>query len=295
MDRLSALLINPVLNKEIRLRFRSFKNFLGIFLYLAICGVVCLAFIYTETQYSYDGFTASDSKNLFMLLSMGQLGLVVFITPGLTAGAISGEREKQTLNIMLTTQQSSTSIVLSKLFSSILFLVLMLVSSLPLYSIVFLYGGVSPQMVFSTFGYQLLTMLAIGSLGIMFSTIIRKTIVATITTYGFMLFLVVGTVIIFFIMLQFIMGASQGTPNPNQGNQLLPYFVIILNPVVALFLSFGQSMFVYEFQQLGIEWSLPVGFVSAYLTITVIALLIAINRLRPTTKSKKIRRRVNHE
>ena len=285
MDRLTALFINPVLNKEIKLRFRSFKNFLGILLYLAVCGAISLAFIYIETQFTPDGFTAADSKNLFMLLSMGQLGLVVFITPGLTAGAISGEREKQTLNIMLTTQQSSTSIILSKLFSSILFLNLMLIASLPLYSIVFLYGGVSPEMVLITFGFQFLTMLTIGSLGILFSTIIRKTIVSTITTYGVMLFLVVGTIILFFIMIRFILGASQGMPSVNQSTQIMPYLVLILNPAVAMFTSFEPNMFTYEFQQLGIEWSVWQGFVSAYLTITVFALLIAINRLRPTTRS----------
>src|SRR5699024_10619735 len=139
-------------------------------------------------------------------------------TPGLTAGSISGEREKQTLNIMLTTQQSSTSIILSKLFSSILFLILMLIASLPLYSIVFLYGGVSPQMVLVMFGYQLLTMVTIGSIDIMFSTIMKKTIVATISTYGVMLFLLAGTLILFFIIFRLIIGFSQGTVGTGQTN-----------------------------------------------------------------------------
>ncbi|RYG72428.1 ABC transporter permease [Lentibacillus lipolyticus] len=291
MGRLQALFINPVLNKEIKLRFRSFKNFLGIFLFLAVCGAVSLAFIYIETQFSHDHFTASDSRNLFMLLSMGQLGLIVFITPGLTAGAISGEREKQTLNIMLTTQQSSTSIILSKLFSSILFLTLMLVASLPLYSIVFLYGGVSPQMVFVTFGCQLLTMLTIGSIGIMFSTLMKKTIVSTITTYGVMLFFVVGTIILFFIMLRFIVGVSQGPPGAGQSSHILPYLVLMLNPGVAMMTSFEKNMFVYQFQQLGIDWPLWLGFTLAYITMTVTALLIAIKRLRPAMRLKPTRKK----
>ncbi|WP_226037557.1 ABC transporter permease [Aquibacillus saliphilus] len=286
MDRLQALFINPVLNKEIKLRFRSFKNFLGIFLFLAVCGAVCLAFIYIETQFTHDGFTSSDSKNLFMLLSMGQLGLIVFITPGLTAGTISGEREKQTLNIMLTTQQSSTSIILSKLFSSVLFLILMLIASLPLYSIVFLYGGVSPQMVFVTFGYQLLTMLTIGSLGVMFSTISRKTMVSTITTYGMMLFLVVGTVILFFITVRLIIGFQQGSTGVSQSSNIFPYLILILNPAVAMFASFDSNMFMYEFQQLGIDWPLWKGFTLGYIAITMFSLLIAINRLRPRMRAK---------
>jgi len=293
MSRLQSLWINPVLNKEIKLRFRSFKNFLGIFLFLAICGAVCLAFIYIETQFSHDGFTASDSRNLFILLSMGQLGLIVFITPGLTAGAISGEREKQTLNIMLTTQQSSTSIILSKLFSSILFLLLMLVASLPLYSIVFLYGGVSPQMVFVVFGYLLLTMITIGSIGIMFSTVIKRTIISTITTYGVMLFLMLGTLILFVIVLRLVMGFSQGPPGMGQSNQsTLPYFVLILNPVVSLFASLELNSAMGGFQQLGIDWPLWKGYTIAYVSITLVTLWIAIKKLRPSMKasSKKAKK-----
>ncbi|WP_174612887.1 ABC transporter permease [Virgibacillus ihumii] len=287
MSRLQSLFINPVLNKEVKLRFRSFKNFLGIFLFLLVCGAVCLAFIYVETQFTRNSFTASDSKNLFMLLSMGQLGLIVFITPGLTAGSISGEREKQTLNIMLTTQQSSTSIILSKLFSSLLFLTLMLVASLPFYSIVFLYGGVSPQMVLVVFGYQLLTMLTIGSIGIMFSTLLKKTIVSTITTYGFMLFLVVGTFILFFLLMQLIFGASQGQMGPGTNNNFLPYLVLMLNPAAAMLTSFDMNMFVYQFQQLGIDLPLWIGFTLAYLTLTLVALFVAISKLRPGTRVKK--------
>src|SRR5699024_12536956 len=96
MSRLQSLWINPVLNKEIKLRFRSFKNFLGIFLFLAICGAVCLAFIYIETQFSHDGFTASYSRNLFILFSFGHIGLIEFYIPRLSVCAISSERVLQT-------------------------------------------------------------------------------------------------------------------------------------------------------------------------------------------------------
>ncbi|WP_407271588.1 ABC transporter permease [Radiobacillus sp. PE A8.2] len=284
MNRLSALLINPVLNKEIKLRFRSFKNYVGIFLFVAICGAVCLAFIYTETQFSGDGFTSSDSRNLFWLLSFGQLGLIVFITPGLTSGAISSERERQTLNILLTTQQSSTSIILSKLFSSLLFLLLMVSATLPLYSIVFLYGGVSPQMVLMVFGFHLLTMLTIGSLGILFSTIIRKTMVATITTYGTMLFFTVGTLVIFLIAVRIIIGFNTGVQTTNN---FLPYLALMLNPIATMFSVYEPSLFLYELQQIGIKWPLWIGFALSYATITVLALLLAISRLRPRIRTMK--------
>ena len=98
----------------------------------------------TMTMSGTSYFRPSESFILFALLAFIQLGLVLFITPGLTAGAISSEREKQTLPILLTTSQSSFQIISGKLLSSIAFLLLLIVAGLPVYSLVFLFGGISP-------------------------------------------------------------------------------------------------------------------------------------------------------
>ena len=138
-------------------------------------------------------FTPDESFVLFTLLSFIQLGLVLFISPGLTAGVISTEREKQTLPILLTTSQSSFQIISGKLLSSIAFLLLLIFAGLPIYSLVFLFGGISPMDFGLVFLFLFVTLFAIGSLGVMFSTIIRRTIVSMIATYGTMLFLTTVT------------------------------------------------------------------------------------------------------
>ncbi len=149
---------------------------------------------------------------MFAVLTILQMALVLFITPSLTAGAISSEREKQTLNILLTTTQSSTQIVIGKLFSSVAFLVLMLIAGLPLYSLVFLFGGVSPSQLVAIFLFYLVTVIAIGSIGVMFSTITKKTIVAMIATYGSIIFLGGITAFFFFLTMAFHqMGNAIGT------------------------------------------------------------------------------------
>ena len=143
---------NPVLVKELKLRFRSFKSFSGLMFYLAVLCIFIAGFLLLTTQFTGKGFFKPDTSfMMFAVLTMVQMALVLFITPSLTAGAISSEREKQTLNILLTTTQSSTQIVVGKLLSSVAFLVLMLVAGLPLYSLVFLFGGVSPSQLVSIF------------------------------------------------------------------------------------------------------------------------------------------------
>lgn len=180
---------NPVFVKELKLRFRSFKSFSGLMFYLAVLCIFIAGFLLLTTEFTGKGFFRPETSfMMFAVLTILQMALVLFITPSLTAGAISSEREKQTLNILLTTTQSSTQIVIGKLLSSVSFLVLMLVAGLPLYSLVFLFGGVSPSQLISIFLFYLVTVVAIGSIGVMFSTITKKTIVAMIATYGSIIF-----------------------------------------------------------------------------------------------------------
>lgn len=142
---MKALLYNPVLIKELKLRFRSVKSSVGLLFYLLALSTFVFGMIFMATSFTGSGFfRPEESYYMFIVLTYIQLGLVLFITPGLTAGTISSEREKQTLTILLTTAQKSWQIIFGKLASSLSFLVLMLISGLPIYSLVFLFGGVSP-------------------------------------------------------------------------------------------------------------------------------------------------------
>jgi ABC-2 type transport system permease protein len=275
--------INPVLNKEFKLRFRTFKSFLGILFYLLALGLIIIGFVFIESLSSNRGFFKPDqSRDMFMMLSVLQLALVLFITPGLTAGVISSERERQTLNIMLTTTQSSTSIILSKLVSSISFLLLLIIASLPLYSIVFLFGGISPSQLLMTMGFYTFTIITFGSLGVLFSTLIRKTIVAMVTTYGVTLFLAGGTAFLTIILMQL----NQGMFNPGQpgATNPFPYFAAMLNPPLVLLGTFQPEITREILRATGIEFPLWASFLISYSVIFVGAVLLSIKKLRPNMK-----------
>lgn len=273
---MKALLANPVLIKEIKLRFRNLKSFTGILFYLIAMSIFVFGFIFMTTTFSGSGFFRPDeSFMLFTMMTYIQLGLILFITPGLTAGAISTEREKQTLNILLTTVQTSFQIIFGKMSSSIAFLLLMIVAGLPIYSLVFLYGGVSPSQIVIIFLFYFLTLLTIGSIGIMFSTIIRKTIVSMIATYGTMIFLTAATGFFLIISMQISQfGSTTPTFSP------FTYFWASINPAVVLF-TLLQPSFAQEIQNLTVvPLPLWLGYLVFYLVITALALLLAVKRLR---------------
>jgi ABC-type transport system involved in multi-copper enzyme maturation permease subunit len=276
------ILLNPVLNKEFKLRFRSFKSFLGLSFYLLSLSILIIGFIYLETKNSPIGlFRPDQSKNMFMLLSFIQMGLILFITPGLTAGVISGEREKQTLNILLTTNQSSTSIILGKLISSVSFLLLMILASMPIYSIVFLFGGISPGQVVTILGLYIFTILVFGSIGIFFSTLVRRTIIAMISTYGVTLFLTAGTAFLYAISMSVNqMGITTNNP--------VPYFFAMLNPAMILLGFLVPDAFRELSSQsgVGIDFPLWAAYLISYTIIFLVMMFISIRKLRPNMKVK---------
>ncbi|MER2089981.1 MAG: ABC transporter permease [Sporosarcina sp.] len=277
---------NPVLFKELKLRFRSPKSFIGILFYLIAMCIFVFGFIFTTMNLSGTSyFRPSESFILFGLLSFIQLGLVLFITPGLTAGAISSEREKQTLPILLTTSQSSFQIISGKLSSSIAFLLLLIVAGLPVYSLVFLFGGISPLDFAKVFFFLFVTLLAIGSLGVMFSTLIRRTIVSMIATYGTMLFLSIVTGFLFLIVIQMTAFNQMGTgiPSPSMSGHILAS----INPAIMLasLLSQGVGESISEMTQ--VKFPIWIGYLIFYLSLTVISIFISVKKLRVNMKRSK--------
>ncbi|KPN96649.1 ABC transporter permease [Lysinibacillus sp. ZYM-1] len=275
---------NPVFVKELKLRFRSFKSFSGLMFYLAVLCIFIAGFLLLTTEFTGKGFFRPETSfMMFAVLTILQMALVLFITPSLTAGAISSEREKQTLNILLTTTQSSTQIVIGKLLSSVSFLVLMLVAGLPLYSLVFLFGGVSPSQLVSIFLFYLVTVVAIGSIGVMFSTITKRTIVAMIATYGSIIFLGGITAFFFFLTMAFHqMGNAVGT-----STSFMTYFWASINPGALMLTLISPEMGNALAELSGVELPVWITYLIAYVLIIVLCLTIAIKKLRANMKSNR--------
>lgn len=183
MSQLVTVFSNPVLVKEFRQRWRTAKTPLIITLYLLVMGGFA-CFIMYQNYYKMGYIQLGQTKEVIMLLSLLQMGLIAFVAPGLSAGAISGERERQTLNILLTTNLSPASIIISKLMTSVSFILLLVVSTMPLYAMALLYGGVSPLQLLETFGFFILTILLCGSFGLLCSVWFKRTGVSTVVAYG---------------------------------------------------------------------------------------------------------------
>jgi ABC-type transport system involved in multi-copper enzyme maturation permease subunit len=111
---------NPVLAKELKVKMRNWKAAGMVAVYLLVLALVEIFVIIniiagmSSTSMNKEASTAS-----YVTLAAIQFLLIAFIAPSLTSGAISGERERQTLDLLLCTKLRSRTIILGKLFSSI--------------------------------------------------------------------------------------------------------------------------------------------------------------------------------
>lgn len=233
--------INPVLLKELRQRFRNYRTTLVVVLYLLVLGGFSLGFIYLNWRSSPAFYQPGSSKEIFTVLSMAQLGLLAFVVPGLTAGVISGERERQTLNVLLTTDLSPLSIVTSKLISACSFTTLLLFATLPLYSLVFMFGGMAPTQIIGVLGFFLVSMFLYASIGVSCSTYFKRTGVSTVTAYGIVFFLVAGTGFLGAFIYELYMYQARITMINMQVTPLVVQFLQDINPVMVMLRILGEN------------------------------------------------------
>jgi ABC-type transport system involved in multi-copper enzyme maturation permease subunit len=189
--------------KELRGRVRGRRAFVVLTFYLLFLGLFAWAWeLVAERAYvanaSLQGgagaFASSQvGQEVFGALVLVETLLVVFLAPAFTSGAISLEREKQTLEMLTATPISSLAIVIGKLLSALAYVFLLIAASIPLTAIVFVFGGVAPDDVVRAYAVLIVTALGLGSMGLFISAIMQRTQGATVVTFFTVLFLTLGT------------------------------------------------------------------------------------------------------
>jgi ABC-type transport system involved in multi-copper enzyme maturation permease subunit len=207
--------------KELRGRMRGRRAFVILTFYLLFLAGFAWAWeLIAERTYGssgslYGGSAAFASsligQEIFGALLIIETLLVVFLAPAFTAGAISLEREKQTLDMLSATPISSLAIVIGKLLSALTYVFILIVASIPLTAIVFVFGGVGPDEVLRGYVVLFASAIGLGSLGLFISALMQRTQAATVVTFFGVMALTMGTI---FVVLFWTKMAGL---SPNQG------------------------------------------------------------------------------
>jgi ABC-type transport system involved in multi-copper enzyme maturation permease subunit len=191
---------NPLLQKEFRQRMRTSRAPYVISGYLLSMTALTFLLIYENVQAQLVLFQPAKSEQVFVTLSLLQLTVVAFLTPAFAANSISGERERRTLVVLLTTPLSPIGILAGKVLSSCALLALLLVVTLPLYSLVFLLGGAVPQEVLSVFAFQLFIIVLIATYSVMWSTLALRSGWSTVLSYATVAWMTIVTGVVGFAL-----------------------------------------------------------------------------------------------
>jgi ABC-type transport system involved in multi-copper enzyme maturation permease subunit len=129
---------------------------------------------------------AEGFSHAFML---GQLAVIVFLTPLFVADVVSEERERRTLNLLLATAMSDREIVFGLLACRLANLGMIVLTGLPILSLMPFLGGVDPLWVVISFLGSMMTMIMLGAMSILVSINSKTSITAIVTTYACCLFM----------------------------------------------------------------------------------------------------------
>ena len=286
--------LNPVFKNEVKLGSRTMKSSWLVFGYNLILIIVSMSVLYGMIEPAHYGYSVdfSEMVSLYVVMTYLEFAMILLIIPAITAGSIAGERERQTLDMLLATKMKPHSIVLGKLESSLSSVLMLAVSSLPVLSIVFIYGGVGILELIKFVIILCVSAVFIGSIGIFFSAWARRVTTATILSYLTLILFLVGTFAIekgIYSMAEMKVMALSGDVQATVGNMI---FLLLLNPAVTFYglisAQVGSSYAVAELcASFGVtaeggifEWWVPLS-MALQLLFSIVFLYLAGRRINP--------------
>jgi ABC-type transport system involved in multi-copper enzyme maturation permease subunit len=233
-ERVVALLDNPLISKDAVSRMRTWRAPAILTIYLGLLSAFGYASFVTTTLMAPGQRIGSAliGAGVFSYLAFIQLSLVSLFAPALAAGAISGERERQTFDVLLVSRMTAGAIVFGKLVSSVAFMLLLILSALPLFAAVFLFGGIDFEQFIVTQLLTVTTAVSIGAVSLFLSAAFRRTLSSTVVSYGVAFAGMIGTLVAGLLFTLALMLRAPGGLNGTSGDV---HPLLFANPFYALF------------------------------------------------------------
>ena len=238
---------NPILLRVVETGGKRRRDLLIRCAYLGLLIAVVLLSLYSKNLSDASlAELAKTSENVFHNLSYFQLGLVALLAPVFTAGAITQEKDSQTYDVLLCTPLSNGQILLGSLLSRLFFIIILLISGIPIFSITQIFGGVAIHNIFVSFLIAAATAFVTGSLAMAIATFkvgTRRTI------FSFYLFIVIYLGGVFLLdKIDWFHPIIGSAPDPADSKRMLPVISSIswltgLHPFLALQTLFNDKAY----------------------------------------------------
>jgi ABC-type transport system involved in multi-copper enzyme maturation permease subunit len=174
------LLDNPVLQRELLINLRMKRAFVLLLLYQGLLAVVVYAAWPRESRLDANAEAAQQLVQLFFL---GQYVLASMMAPSFAAGAITGEKERKTYEMLLASPLRPSAIVLGKLLAALAHLAILIFTSLPIVMLCLPLGGVHPTEVAAAYLALVISVATFGMISIACSSFFRRTAASLVVSY----------------------------------------------------------------------------------------------------------------
>ena len=185
---MTAVNVNPVIGRELTERLRGFRAFLAISIFVWVLALA-MFLVFEGNAGTSNAFDLSArtgvGRLVFETVVLMMTVLVLFFVPGLTAGAIAGERERQTLATLQVTMLRTRSILFGKVAAALVFLLLMIVAALPVLAVSYLLGGIRIADIFMGVLAVFIVALLLATMVVAVSSFAKRVQTATLLAYGF--------------------------------------------------------------------------------------------------------------
>lgn len=175
----------PLLRKELVEAANRRRTYVIRTVYAVLLFVAALLFLYDMLDDSTGNpfIALGRGRELFEMIVMLQfVGVYVFL-PALVCGAITSEKEANSLQLLLVTDMRPWEILISKLVGRLVPMFTFLLLGLPLLAIAYAFGGVTMESLFAAVLLLVAATLQVGSLCLMLSAWCSTTAAAFVGSY----------------------------------------------------------------------------------------------------------------
>jgi len=183
---------NPVLQRELLVNLRMTRGFVLLFLYQALLAVVVYFAWPQDTRLNPNQNEAGTLVDMFFL---GQYVLASLMAPSFAAGAITGEKERKTYEMLLASPLRPLAIVIGKMVASLTHIGVLVFASLPIVMLCLPLGGVSFYEVLAAYLGLIVSVITFGSISIACSSFFKRTSASLVVSY--LLILPLALVVVF--------------------------------------------------------------------------------------------------
>jgi ABC-type transport system involved in multi-copper enzyme maturation permease subunit len=299
---------NPILIKELRGRMRGARAFIVLTVYLLLlsCFTSVIYYAYSVSGPGGGLEMAYLGKTVFASVVLIEIFMVTFITPAFTAGAISGERERKTYELLRTTLLPARKLVFGKLTSALSYMFLLVLAAVPLESMAFMLGGVVVEELGLALVILLVSAFFFATVGLFFSSLVRTTLASTVLAYTTALLATIGLPVLILVFAGVAMdpimyGHSSSTIPSWVWEAVVMYtliFVASLSPISSAVLTKvfleEENAILYFWHDLTYTYTGPghsaahrilipspwIIFTVAYLGLALVLLLLTVLRVR---------------